>query len=432
MVHSIAYSKISKEELIFLSRYPKPILENLVLKKIISKEEIENFIGLFKHFNISIESYYPENYLNEFKNNFFPEGYFQVVISNYPVRNNLFIDEIQKEFKIKRMNNEHGIDISLNQFCQFIYKYNVSKEITWYDVCCHPNIPWTNELIIKYRNVWYWETLHRNSSIIWNFELIEKAVDYLNWAFISSYEYLIWDTLSLTKYKDYIIFSIDPDKKWKRGYNKKGKKYSIYGPGESFNDNIHSNLKGSLSLSESIDWSKEIIDCVLDYWDWEELASNKSIAWDEEMIEYYSKKLDFKSLSSNPSVKWNERLIEKYKSKWDWKNLSGNLSLPWSYEFIERYEKKWQWKLKNYYNNISDESNFQSSISTNPSIMWNIKMLSKWERRLDFWRIARRGNLQDKALKRFYHKFDRKELVGWTFHKCSDFRADEKFSQPDR
>lgn len=434
MTNQNEYLNIAKVAFNFLSRYPKPILEKLVSKIIISEKDIKDYGIIFEHYKISLNKPDDDPIILDpiirATKCYSPQGYFDFGFNNWDRRKTALKEEIQNSFKSKLVGDEREyLYVSFEQINEFLEKYKDHKGygFYWDVVSRQTNIPWNNELITKHRDFWVWIILHQNPSVNWNFELIDSNLDYVNWAYISSYKFLKWTKDLLIKYKDYLIFSNTSSLFFeKTGKNKKGKEFKIadhyipwcYG-------NYYPNLKGSISLSESIDWSIDIIDCLLDYWDWKELSSNESICWDEYMIDYYSQKLDFKELSSNSSVKWDEKLIEKYLHKWDWEKLSGNHRLPWSYDFIEKYENKWYWKMTTR-GRIEDETNFDPSISTDEGIIWDIKMLSKWKDQIDFWRIARRGKITDSALEEFHPEFNRKELVDWEFHKFSDCYATEE------
>lgn len=326
------------------------------------------------------------------------------------------ISDIKRDFRTKQSDYSHYIQISVDQINQFLDKYQTVEEVRCASIASNTDIPWTNELICKYSEVWNWQLLHENPTVIWNFELIDANIERVNWAYVSSYPFLDWSIEHLTKYKDYLVFG--RDQPWaKGGKNRKGKYYQIQSSSK-----FYSTLKGSISLSENICWTREIIASVKDYWNWKELCANTSIGWNEELIDFFIEYVNFDSLCSNHSIHWSERLLDKYFNEVNWKNLSGNPNLPWSYDLIEKYEEKWLWIPEfNWY--PDDETNDSPSLSTNAGITWDVEILEKCVDKIDFWRIARKGTIPEKSIIKFHKEFNRKELVGWQHHKWSDWRV---------
>src|SRR5690606_10326042 len=103
-----------------------------------------------------------------------------------------------------------------------------------------------------------------------------------------------WTPTLLYRYKNYLVFSVDKGGWEKSGKNKNGSKYSIIHVSE-YPPNPFSHLVGSISSSKTIQWTEELIDSVIEYWDWEELSANRSIRWVAKMIDKYQSYIDFNS-----------------------------------------------------------------------------------------------------------------------------------------
>lgn len=409
----------SKNSFLYSTRYPRPILSKLILEEKHFTKYYESYKDVYDFLKIKKEKKYNYDHESIFRKSDAPDKYFKVWISSYQYSYEKLINDIKANFEYKESESKNVIYVSVDQIYKFLNKYRDINEIHWFDVCRETNIPWTDDLISGFNNLWNWKYLHRNPSVNWNFNLIENNKDKVNWSFISSYEFLDWTIEKLVKYKDYLIFSVNKGHWIKLGTNKKGVSYSIEEDGSS--KHYYSDLKGSISLSENILWTKELIESVKYYWDWEELCSNASIKWKEELIDYFINHINFDSLSSNPSVSWTEKLIEKHEKKINWENISGNPNLPWSYDLIKKYQDKWQWIPKyNWYHDI--KTNNYPSLSTNSGIEWTPELLNEYRDKVDFWRIALKGKLHEESLKKFHEEFNRKELIGWEHYKYSDWR----------
>jgi hypothetical protein len=116
---------------------------------------------------------------------------------------------------------------------------------------------------------------------------------------------------------------------------------------------------------------------------------------------------------------------------WNWQSLSGNTNLPWSLDLLKKYDEYWQWNVEyNWYTDTGTrgqeiDTNYLPSISTNPGIKWNVEMINFGRNKLDYWRLARRGNLSLNVIKLIQNELYRKEHTGWVFHKSSDFSHTE-------
>ena len=203
----------------FLSKYPKPILSKLSKNNLIPEELFEKYKDLFTSLDIDFGG--DKNYdWDEWKNNFTksssPSGFFKVWISKYTKDHKFYdikplVKSIKENYKTIHSNNSNVIFISVEDLDDFLSEFKDLEKIHWWDFCRETNIPWSNELIAKYQNLWDWEYLHRNPSVNWNFDLIENNIEYLNWSYISSYPSLKWDVNKLLKYKDHLIFATDND-----------------------------------------------------------------------------------------------------------------------------------------------------------------------------------------------------------------------------
>lgn len=413
---SLIYKALNFENFCF--RNYKPILSKLKEEGLINNNE---FIEKKETQNFNYEScisyphYYKPNPPFDYdipEPTQSPKGYFKVWFntdSNYK----LIKDELIKKYQTKIKNiydniSPNVIYISIDELEFFLNEYSKCKDIYVSSISSETNINWNNKLLTNYKSIWNWKSFEYNSKIKMNFEIIEANYDKLDWFYISGNQDLIWDEISLDKWKSYLIFS---DSEWS----------SVNEIGLSYKASKYTN---SISKSSKVKWNYRILDKLKDYFDWSELSENESINWDAKLLRKFKDKVDFKKLSLNKNVKWSEILIEEFREELDWNNLSGNPSLPWSINFLLQYDSLFSWKPK--YNWYKDEQCVREpSISGNEGVIWSEILIDKFKDKLDFWILARVGNIDPIITLKYKEKFDRKEQVGFIHHKSSDNRETE-------
>ncbi|MDD2304059.1 MAG: hypothetical protein PHP53_05150 [Prolixibacteraceae bacterium] len=403
-----------------LFRYNKPILLKLLSKGLMP---IELFNKYSKQLYSEIGIRYYSGYSNTENNNYIEnhQGYFRIRLT--PNNYEQLKEHIIKTYETTTSKYKNVVFVKLSQFEKFLDEYNSSKNVEINidkgnkscHISCSTAIDWNNELITNFKDFWKWDDLQRNESITWNFDLIDANIDKLNWAYLYSYTSLTWSIEYIFKYIDYIVFSSKIRK------NKLGYSYYKWFPSDD-NKYRYSQYCGSISLSHSVQWSKELIDCFIEYWDWEELCRNEAIEWSIELITLYNDKVNFDSLSKNKGLKWSIPLIECFFTRWNWNFLSSNPSLPWSDELIEKYDSYWVWRDdKINYQNIINQNDSINCISANTSVNWSVELLTRYSEVLDFWLISLFGNFDFEALKKFPEKFDEKRIIDTEVHRYSDY-----------
>ncbi|MAX71891.1 MAG: hypothetical protein CMC76_12475 [Flavobacteriaceae bacterium] len=412
-----------KDVLDFLLKYPKPILEKINCDEIIKAKKLDKVKVLYHYYQIQapyVSPVYDSDSLTdkEFFKVFISSDNLEQTLSQIRARHTTLSEPSEKRF----------IYIKNNEIDTFFNRFGENKEVIFSDYS-NTHIKWTNELITNHKDIWDWDSLHRNPVIKWNFDLIENNKEFLNWSFISSYPNLIWTEKELKKYEDYLIFSRHKWYAWeKSGTNKKGKKSCLvktFDNEYAHQKNPFSYLDGSISLSKTLNWSKNIINSVKHSWDWTDLSSNNSIRWDSDLIDFFINHIDFKSLSSNTNVDWSDTLIKKYFDKWCWNSLSGNPSLPWSFQFISKFENKWIWKDYTALEYFNFDKEILPSISSNKGILWDKELLSKYIDKIDLWIISRIGKLTNESIRLFKNHLNRSEKIGVKTHDWSDWREHE-------
>jgi hypothetical protein len=208
-----------------------------------------------------------------------------------------------------------------------IDKYN--DRLDFQCISANISIPWSEELIEKYKDKWNWDIgMSSNRSLPWSETFLEKYNNKWDWLGLETNKGLIDQKWFIEKYKEKFIL------------------------GEKSN-----NIKRN-KLSENE------IDNFIKYWDWDKsiLSTNNLLPWSRKLILKYEDKWDWNSLSDNQNIPWSIELIEEFRERWDWKNLSLNKSLPWSEQLMEKYATKWYWQY----------------LFLNTAIQWSMSLLSKF------------------------------------------------------
>ncbi len=245
------------------------------------------------------------------------------------------------------------------------------------------NVPWSLELIQKYKTEWNWKALSFNPSLPWSLELIEEFKEKWDWESLSLNWGISWSEELINKYSD----------KW--------------------------DWERISKADFSTELSELFIEKYINKWDWKLLSQNKSLPLSISFIEKYRNYIDWKGLSSNPSPKWSIQIIEKYKDHLDWKMLSLNIPI-WNEVFIEKFINlisltaltwnrhiKWTEHLIEKYIDNWDYSAFNCD-NYHGDIPWSIKLIREFEDVLDWeffgsteisgW-ISQTSDVWDKAFK---------------------------------
>lgn len=384
---------------------PRAFLTRLRASRMLDKPTYEQWKEIYHHFGIY------HDITEDFKNP--PPNYFRATIYWSS------LEETKRNLKenyeaIESRYDKHDIFIPIRYFEKLLDESLSHKEFSFVklsELCYQNNIKWDLKLLRKFKKIitefreHEYLSVNLNTNIQLDFEMVEEFKNEICWDDIIQFKELQWDKDKIIRYKEYIVFEN--------------------------NDGNWAPRKGSFSLLLKTRWNFEIINALSNYWNWNELCLNENISWDIDLIKVFHSKVNFDCLSLNSKIKWTLELIEAFEEQWNWENLSGNPSLPWSLNLFKKYENKWQWTVKyDWYSGTGggqeNENNYYPSISTNPGIVWNVKMIEFAKSKIDFWRLARRGNLSLAVVKKIRKELYRKEHTGWVFHKSSDFEHTEK------
>ena len=277
-------------------------------------------------------------------NNYFNLGNWEKLCWNKNIPWSLeLIEKFKDEWIWSRLSTNDNIPCSIELLDKYEHKWD------WLELSKNRNLPWSSELIEKFKNRWDWISLSENENLPWNIELIEKFENYWIFYRLSVNEKIPWSMELIVKYENFE--SEEDDKKhwcW-YGFTQNRKlpwsielieKILLNMP-RSFGGKFPDIYWENLSCNPNLPWSIEFIKKYEDKWDWISLSINVNMPWTIELIEKFKDKWFYLFLSSNEYLPWSLELIEKYEDKWWWEILSSNEKLPWSTELIEKYKNKW-------------------------------------------------------------------------------------------
>lgn len=97
-------------------------------------------------------------------------------------------------------------------------------------------------------------------------------------------------------------------------------------------------------LSESFEWTEQMLDKHKNQVDWKLISKNSNIVWTPAMLEKFKRLIDWKELSSTgcETILTGDTL-EQYKDYWNWSELSENTDLEMNYQLIDRFIDQWDW-----------------------------------------------------------------------------------------
>lgn len=97
-------------------------------------------------------------------------------------------------------------------------------------------------------------------------------------------------------------------------------------------------------LSESFEWTEQMLDKHKNQVDWKLISQNRNIVWTSVMLEKFKRLIDWKELSSTGcETILSGDTLEQYKDYWDWSELSENTDLEMNYQLIDRFIDQWDW-----------------------------------------------------------------------------------------
>lgn len=257
------------------------------------------------------------------------------------------------------------------------------------------HIPWSKELIWKYRKELNFEHLSYNEKLPWSEKLLERFKSRWDWDAVAANPAVPWTLQLLDKYLDridlssmYVMYNL------------------CYSNQVDLIEEYHPYLNWKIICQNpNLPWKEEnLMERWAEYLVWEGLAYNRKL---HQNPDFFEDNLEiwmtnpthfFHSFSRVPTIQWTEQLINRYCDLWDWEWLCQNEGVLWNEKMIDHFKDKVQWGGREY-----DKDNwFRSAggLITNDNLPWSIDFLIRYEEQIDFDELWGR-NIWDKAFKPF-------------------------------
>ena len=150
--------------------------------------------------------------------------------------------------------------------------------------------PFSEGFLEHNKNNLNWSFISMNEKLPWSIGFIEKFYDFWSWEVLSGNEFLPWSDDLIIKFGD----------KWKW-------------------DIVEDRSEFSLFTNDSIKWSKNIIYKYPDKFSGNRLATNTELLNEHpEILEDFKEILWWDYISGNEYMNWSEELIDRFISYWNW------------------------------------------------------------------------------------------------------------------
>lgn len=210
----------------------------------------------------------------------------------------------------------------------FFEKYKDKFDWGW--LSGNPNIPWSIELIEKYKNKWQWDYLSSNFTpninILWTITTIEKFKDHWNWDRLIRNNNIPWTIDLVEKYKY----------KWEKFIFGKNVDWSL----ELIDKYQEKLDWEYLSSVDYLPWSIKLIKRYEDKWSWNYLSRNRFLPWSSELLEKFEHYWIWSEFKNNNNIPWTFELLRKYENNWEWKHLTMYDNQIWEKVFIDKVNEK--------------------------------------------------------------------------------------------
>lgn len=270
-------------------------------------------------------------------------------------------------------------------------------------------LPWSYELIEKYKNSWDYYQMSYNDDIPWSEKLIDEHIEEWDWAAMALNEGLPWSVPFLKKH----IHRIENYNFFFRNNQ------SITGNFEVVQEYGHILDWSAICANRKLPWcEKNLIELWKDRIDWDIVSKENILSCRvgytaKNMEKYLSNDSDFESISHNQKMPWSISLIERFIDKWDWEALSTNLHLPWSKELIDYFKDYIFWgKIKIEKVEHDEDGNFldydtfqtwknygESGIESNEAVPWSLDLILQFEKKLELEMLFQNKSVWERAFK---------------------------------
>jgi hypothetical protein len=202
-------------------------------------------------------------------------------------------------------------------------------KIRWQNALEHPNFAWSRELFLKHRDDFDFLNILQIPVELKESDLELFSPEQLR--YICLIENLPWSEALLEKYKD--VFD------WEIVSSNPGIPFSKDLYCKYFDRWDHNSLQANKRLISDSYIFEFLAFATLDF----SAISAYKEDWTMRFINWYEKELDWDQLSGNKHLPWDQGIIEKFEDRWNWFVMSGNRRVPWTWELIEKHEDEWNW-----------------------------------------------------------------------------------------
>lgn len=234
---------------------------------------------------------------------------------------------------------------------QHLTKYKTI--LNWWYIVSNESINWTSEIMDEFKDLIFvpddpFPEINTNESLPWSIEFIARYEDLWHWELLIQNK----SVMNVPEIKKYFHNQLKPYiEEYSGHYNNQYDyiKMTFIEELEEKANNLRRYKEWQLQSIEEIDTTKDI---------------------------------DWLRLSQNEVLPWSAELIEKYVDKWDWSELIHNKSIPWSLELMKQFEDRIDWTV-NLPNEDGETNLIGNSISANHAIEWDAEILSVFKKKLN-------------------------------------------------
>jgi hypothetical protein len=214
------------------------------------------------------------------------------------------------------------------------------------------SLPWSTKFIKRYENLWNWESLAQNNSVIGKQEITDYFYDKFQ-PYYESYKDAWFDTRKrLAGFGR--TFAEQVEDNLNMGFFRTNKELQFQYLYEI--ENARSINWRILSSNSLLPWSAELIEKYIDKWHWSELSKNVSIRWDLELMKRFEHRIDWtidtpcddgcttltdQSISSNFSIQWDAEILSTFLNKLDTNYISGSPCVKWDIDLLIQFNEFW-------------------------------------------------------------------------------------------
>jgi hypothetical protein len=233
--------------------------------------------------------------------------------------------------------------------------------------CLNTGLPWSVELLNRFRDKWNWKFLRQNPFILSDFrinkefskELKAAALDagipaheaiFLPFAMKEEEDEHFDEMDDLQQMLSDFSYRAQTDNSRMLDVDQDEKGHLIFRPFANpfeYLDDLEeeeSELRFLAVLNEEkksrdFEWKEGDMNLLTDWIDFPRLSSNDVISWTPALIERYELQWDWRLLCRNPAIPWTEDMLWQFRDRIDWDGLTALLDESFfTLDFIKRFE----------------------------------------------------------------------------------------------